>query len=433
MSQFFLVLVLVAATCLSAHAKSELSRWKFCRTIQIPADTPAGLVGLPLGSETVRKCRPDLADIRVVTSDQVEVPIFIRRAVGVERPVGLPVRVFRIAKRPGRWTDIWIDKTAKVVSNSVVIETTSKNFLRRVEIRGSDNARDSFVIRVDGLIADIESDVPLRSLEIRHPLNNFQYVHVRIIDEGRPPLKIRGAKCYPYRDSTGSRVPLEARIIENRSNPNSKTTTIIADLGPHRFPVTSLAVAGSTPRFVSNVTIFGSDSSDLGSWKEIFEGTFFRIQKGSSIKERLNALFSPSYYRYLKVELSGEDEAPIAVDSLDVAGACDTVCFKYVPTRRYRLFYANPQASHSPSLRAPMPSALLSTSGLSSKISLGQEEKVVVPKVKRESERAPEAAHSGFGKVAGVVFVLMGLLLLFGIMLKSRSKRKMDRTRHLIR
>ena len=69
--------------------------------------------------------------------------------------------------------------------------------MRKVELRGSDNACEQYVIRMDGLIADLVGPAPLRSLDIMHPLNNFQYVCLRILDEGQTPLKIESCTLSP--------------------------------------------------------------------------------------------------------------------------------------------------------------------------------------------------------------------------------------------
>ncbi len=124
-------------------------------------------------------------------------PILLTEEPDGEDGPPFPAQVFRVTKRPGKFTEIWIDKKAKVLTRSVIIQTSSKDFARKVELRGSDNARDTYVIRVDGLIADLGKPEPFQTLDIEHPLNNFQYLQLRILDDDQPPLKIDNVLCCP--------------------------------------------------------------------------------------------------------------------------------------------------------------------------------------------------------------------------------------------
>ena len=175
---FILSLVFLCTSATLALSSQEFNSagWKHFREIHIPTEVKEGLVGVALESELLEKCRPDLADIRVVSSAGMSVPVLVTEAPDGEDPPPFPVQVFRVTKRPGKFTEIWIDKNAKVLTRSVIIQTSSKDFVRKVELRGSHNARETYVIRVDGLIADLVKPAPFRSLDIEHPLNNFQYI-----------------------------------------------------------------------------------------------------------------------------------------------------------------------------------------------------------------------------------------------------------------
>jgi hypothetical protein len=178
-------------------AEFKTSDWKRVRSIQVPADLPDGPAGIVLESGVTDKCRPDVGDIRILASNGMPAPVTITDPAVDDEVRPIPAQIFRVAKTAGKWTDIAIDKTGKILTSGIIIGTRSKDFIRRVEIRGSDNVRDAYVIRMDGLIADVGGATPLSSLKLTHPLNNFQYIYLRILDGDQAPLKIDSVQCCP--------------------------------------------------------------------------------------------------------------------------------------------------------------------------------------------------------------------------------------------
>jgi hypothetical protein len=410
--------------------------WKFYRAVEVPPSIPKGFVAVGLESSVIQECLPDMADLRMAASDGSEVPLLIELPSTTEEPAALKARVFRIVKRPGEWTDVWIDKTAKVLSCGIKIQTTSKDFLRKVEIRGSDNDRDTYVIRLDGLIARKSAPVNFSSLDIRHPLNNFQYIQVRILDEGRPSLNIGGVVCHHPSSRTNPMVPVKARIINSRSSRTDGSLTMVADLGKVRFPVVSLAISSTAKEFITQVTITGSHMPGAHTWGKVYKGTFFRIHKGNVVKERLQANFRPITYRYVKLEMSSGTPVSLVVDNIRVSTAVPMAIFQHKPGRNYVLYYGNPKASARPIITGPTPTDPAAILAASSNIKLGRVKNYIAPAATREAvtpQKQRLTIPSGVRSVAGVVLLLAGLLLLFNIMLRSRSRRKRSGNRFSVK
>ena len=399
--------------------------WKRFREIHIPADVKEGFVGVALGSELLEKCRPDLADIRVVSSAGVSAPIFFTEEPDEENGQPFPVRVFRVARRPGKFTEVWIDKNAKVLTRTVIIQTSSKDFVRKVELRGSDNARDTYVVRVDGLIADIAKPAPLRSLDIEHPLNNFQYMQIRILDDDQQPLKIDNVLCRPANAGLKLTKPLEALITEKRVTASNHSTVLGVDLGRKRFPLSGISISTGTKEFIKSIIISGTRSENEDQWQEFYKGTFFRIRKEETAKEDLKARFKPQLSRYVRLELAGSGP-PVNVDGIEAIGAVRIVVFKRRKDVTYRLYYDNAQSRLVGHDSAPSTANLGQIAATSSKISLGSEQNVPEPPIAKQapprSEEAP--AQSLLRRIVGMTLLLAGLLILFVVMLKARGQRR---------
>jgi hypothetical protein len=337
----------------------------------------------------------------------------------------LPVNIYRVASKPGKWTEIWMDKSAKVLSNAIVLQTSSKDFLRKVEIRGSDNGRDSFVIRMDGLIADRAGPVSVRSLKVDHPANNFQYIHLRILDDGQQALKIESTKCLQPLGGDSAHSHIDHRIIENRSSSDSNSTVVIADLGEKRYPLSSVSISTVAKEFVKRGVLRCASSASSESWNKFYEGTFFRLRKDEAFVESLEARFKSQTSRFLMVEISGPDSPPVAIDSLEATATIPFIVLEYQRGRDYSLYYGNPQAKPSSGARPAPPHVVQAAISMSSEIQLGKEEKNLGPPRQGRREHPQETGRTNyFWRPAGIAMLLSSLLLLFSLMLRSRRRRK---------
>lgn len=426
-----IVLVAVLGLLIAEPARAEFDSapWKLSRELTIGPEVPDGPVGIALEAGVLEKCRPDLADLRLVGADGQVVPCTMTDGMANEEPQPFPAHVFRMAKKQGAWTDLWLDLSAKMLTCGVLLQTPTRDFVRRIEVRGSDNAKESYVIRLDGLVADTREPLPLQSLAVMYPVHNFQYLHLRILDQDQPPLKVEGVFCFPPEPENKLARALDPRIMENHGDTVLGTTTVVADLGERRFPITELRISTPTREFAKKVTLFAAPSGSSMSWKKIYEGTFFRLVKEEASEEGLRARFSPCTLRYLKVMLSGSGSLPVVVDRMYAKGTIRLLAFKHHQGRGYRLFYGNPQSA------SPIPDAglnseqVLAAADTSEGLHLGPEQRNVVPPKPAQSAASRTAVpkKSSAGTIAAVLVVLVGLLLLFSVMLKARSWRQARR------
>lgn len=424
-----LITLIIVLLSVKAVAEFDSSGWRRFCDIRIPANQAEGLVGVPLDSGLLENCRPDRRDIRVVSLDGSPVPSVFTDAAGGSENEPFPARVLKVTRVPGKWTDIWVDKTAKVLSRGTLIQTTSKEFVRKVEIRGSDNGRESYVLRMDGLIADVSSPYPVSSLSVSYPACNFQYIHIRIIDEDRPPLKVNGVACYPPDPETPLMKTLEARIIENRRDQSGNSTITVVDLGEKRFPVVSFGITTSAAEFVKKVRFRGGSSPSPESWKTLFEGTFYRVKKEEACGEKLSATVKPQTCRYVMMELTGGTPV-VPVDRVVATVSVPMMVFEYRQGSNYRLFFDNPSAT--PPNRETPPSAINAgqVAATSTDVSLGSPQKNVAPHSPAPAvSQIEESSGFTFRRAAGMALLLMGLLLLFSLMLRARWARKAGRYR----
>ncbi len=394
----------------------------------MPPHAVAGPIGAPLESAIFEHSRPDLADLRVVSSEGVAVPVTVSDSFHHDEPTPFPGCCSKSSNDPGKWTDVWIDKKAKILTGGVQLQTSSKNFARKVEIRGSDNGNETYVIQMDALVCDLPGPVPVTSLELFHPLNNFRYIHLRILDGDHMPLKVDGALCFPAPGTGPWTQPADVRIVENRLNSSDNSTVVIADLGEKRLPLKGIKISTSTAGFVKKVRLLRGSSESPDSWSPFYDGTFFRIEKADAAKENLEARFEPQTSRYIMLELTGSGPA-VTVKSINATAALRVAVFKYRPGLAYRLFYGNPQAKAFSGNAAEPSINLTRVLATSSDVSIGDEQKNVVSPRPRPMSSPKDSHPTTVGKILGIAMLLIGLLLLFIVMLRARSQRLAERRR----
>jgi|GEM_PF-568643 len=410
-------------------AEFNSSDWKRVRSIFFPADLPDGPVGIVLESGVTDKCRPDVGDVRILASNGMPVSVAITDPAVNDEIRPFPAQIFRVAKTAGKWTEIAIDKTGKILTSAIIIGTRSKDFVRRVEIRGSDNVRDAYVIRMDGLIADVGGAIPLSSLKLTHPLNNFQYIYLRILDGDQAPLKIDSIQCSPPAPEPLLERPLEVRILENRPDAASGTTRIIADLGEKRIPLTQVAISTPAKEFRKGIRVHGASSASPDTWKKIYEGSVFRLRKEDAVNEQLKVRVSPHSFRYILLELYGGGSA-VPVEKIAATGTIRLAIFEYRRGLDYKLYYDNPAAEAVKTSPADVLSNLARIASASSKIRLGEEQKNVVVQAPKLEPQVETKTAPTFWRIAGVAMLAVGLLLMFSLMLRARSLRKSVRGRN---
>ncbi len=413
----------------SIAAELDFSAWKSYRNLRIPSEFPSGIAAVALESNVLEKCRPDLADVRIMASDRSEVQFTIMESPGEEDLNPFPVRVFRTSRNAGKWTDIWIDKSAKTLTKGVLLQTSSRDFLRKVEIRGSDNGKEEYVVSMDGLVMDVSKPLPIHNLRLVHTVNNFQYVHLRIIDDDMPPLKIEGVLCYPPSPTNYMSRPLDFRIIEKKTDIATNTTTLVLDLGEKRFPLERLAITTPARDFSAKLILSGASSSTPDIWKKFHEGTVFRVQKEDAVKDDLTAMVKPQNFRYLKLELIGSKAVP--VEKIDLTASMRAVVFNYTKGFNYRLLYDNPSAvavHHDDKLLSVNMTRIASAS-LETSLDEEQKNLPAPPAPQRLTEVEP-VQSSNWTKAFGIAMLLIGLLFLFGLMLRARSLKRAERRRN---
>lgn len=353
-----------------SQSNFDPENWAKSRSIKLPHNFQAPYAVLTIDSEIAEKCKQDLSDIRVVNSQDLEVSSYLLLHDKWPRPSSYEGKITKLAKFPGRWTDVWVDKGNKLLSAGILLQSSSKNFMRKVEIRGSDTTKEYYIVAMDSLIADISSPFPLSALTINHPLNNFQYVHLRIIDGDAGPIAIDNVEFIPQRPENPVMKSQEMRILEKKTDPGTGDIVIIGDLGEKRYSLAQLNLVSQEYEFMKKLIISTCKDFRSPSWQRIHEGQFFRLRREEAYQENTHFRFNADPSRYVKLELTSGTRKPINIEKIEALSVPPLVVFEFQEGEQYRLLYSNPKSVGSPAkLQTPIPN-ITSLAQLSS---LGEE------------------------------------------------------------
>jgi hypothetical protein len=410
----------------ASAANRDFSDWKFFREIRLPAHFSGESVAVPLDSAVLEKCLPDLSDLLVLDASGEALPIALWGHEGGGDPEPISLKITKVFTKPGKFTEVFFDKSGKIVASALILETSAAGFSRKVELRGSDNGKDWFVIRRDALLLDRPGPVPVRALRIDHPASNFQYLHLKVDDQGHEPLDVTGAFCAPPSFGPGRRERLNATVVERHAGSKPGAVVMVMDLGEHRRPARAVRMKTPTTQFVKKAVVSCASSASSETWKVVWEGVFYRIQSDDAFSECVEARFAPQIARYLKLDLFNDrDTEAVVIEDMEAYGGPIFVSAKLNGRTPRGLLYGGP---HAPADLRWNEGASEHIMAASVGVSLGNETGYKAPR-RAKPERTEESSSSRgpiekIAQILGVVMLSAALLFMFRAMLKRRRRKR---------
>jgi hypothetical protein len=257
-------------------------------------------------------------------------------------------------------------------------------------------------------------------------VNNFQYLHVRILEGDTGQIKVDGISFVPQEIEQSVRTFVEPKIIEKKHD-SAGNSWIIMDLSETGFPVSTLNVSSNEKQFSKIATVFSAPSLVGNTWSKLASGPIFRVRMEETSKEQLSLNIDPVSTRYIKIEFTGGKgvfypEKVLAFDRRSLA------IFHYDPTKSYKILFGN---SSPPPEVVP---ELINENRSPTSLPMGATEKterVIKPTSQPDISRKetpqiqPVKQYKWLGYI-GMALLFVGLLLLFMTMMRSRSMKKSE-------
>ncbi len=326
------LLAAVLAPPASATLPARWAHWKYERAIHTTAEGSTSIVVPPT---IYANAKPNLADVRVVDANGVEVPFALVVPPSGPSTVWIESTVTDEGFVAGKYSQAVADLGARHQAYSLLdLETSLGSFATHVDVDASDEGKTWRTIREGAAIYDYASDGLATNTRVPFPPSTARYVRVRVLDPARA-FPIAG-----IRFATQSPAPAPERYRVRLSPPRrdaSGTTTY--ELGGFaQVPIDALRIDASEPSYVRDVDVQTSD--DGTAWQTIASVTIAR----TSVRHVADVTFDETQAPRWRIAIHDGNDAPLRGVAVGAFGLARRIAFDAAPGIAYRLLYGNPQA-----------------------------------------------------------------------------------------
>lgn len=320
-------------------ADFQPSAWKYRRPLSI--ETRAQTAALNLDRDIYIHSRPDLADLRVISS-QGEVPYVLEKLLGSHRREEISSRIVDQGVTPAGNLELSVDVGDGHRHNGIRLSTPRTNFRQRLGIETSDDNRRWTRVRSDAYIFDFsQGDRHVSVLYAGYPLSTRRYVRV-IVYGWNDPKAVTQCWVTIEENEPPVRDLMDSLDAEAQQDPKTQSTVYTWKLAVPRIPHDELALDVDTPEFDRAAAV--ETSRDGKDWSTLGLGVLSRFGRQESLKLD----FPESRDPYLRLRIYNRDDRPLAVNAATLSLIRRRVIFKPVDGDAYWLYYGNDEA-HAPS------------------------------------------------------------------------------------
>jgi hypothetical protein len=385
-----------------AHA-DEPSAFLWSRSIQFEAGPGDELVSVPLDSDVYRVTQDDLADVRVLSSDQQFVPFLIRKQTvqrdRVERrrwkardvdlkpleegaleirvqlrkddpqPEGLtlstPLKNFeqRVQVFEG-------DETDPLVSDAIVYDYSQYMDVSRRDIRLPKNSARSFRIVIGALTADQETQLLELTRRLRGGEEEERHERTTI---KRRPFRIDRIDFFAH--SVHRMVPQEASVarpvVEMKSETDFEKQQTVIEIRTNREPLTKLHLETTERNFSRRVRVLVPETQGVRTvWREIGQATVFRFRFRDVDEESLVVSFPEQRHETYRIVVDDRDSPPVTFDAVSAEGPVHELVYLASAHAGMQLIYGS-EVAETPSYDVAAIRAVLKSGEETSAATLG--------------------------------------------------------------
>lgn len=286
-------LLAVAATLAAALASEvDESEFRYTRALAAPAGVP---VRFEPDGRMYGHARVDFPDLRVLDASGEQVP-WRTLPLPAEVP-SQPVKLVARGRRAGVVSVVADRGAVRPVIDRMELDIPDRLFNGSVVVQGSNTgAEASYAFLSRTPIYSVRGAVDARSTTAVFPATDFRYLLV----QARGVSDIVGARV--ARDPR--QVPPQPVEASVRRRDQARATVVRLDLGFANVPVDAVRVRSTTPQYVRQVTIEGSNDGR----------TFVALGGGEVARFRGVDLSTPQVaarHRYVRVTVRNGDDAPL--------------------------------------------------------------------------------------------------------------------------
>ncbi len=341
----FLVLLMLVSS--SAAADFSQRDWSYVKSIALPAELqPEGLVEIVPDREVFAGAESGLADLRIISGDNEEVPYKLEVSKAESERTSFAVSLQDKGYIPGSHNIFTADLGREgILHNEIEIKTSSANFRRTATVESSNDGA-AWMRIAEQTVYDFtvkERGFTTRDTRVRYTESTARYLRVKIADDGEGPLEITGATVFFVKETPAREIPWQAFILDISRDSSQRTTNVEVDLGTPGIPSYRLSIDVPDTNFYREVTL--ETSTDRRQWRTIMRrAEIYAFDTPKFVGRSLSITYPETTSRYLRLVIHDEDSPPLTVQGVNVWGLRQRLVFAAEPQQSYRLYYGNVRA-----------------------------------------------------------------------------------------
>ncbi len=351
---FPILLALLMLVSSSVAADFSQRDWSYVKSITLPAELESeGLVEVVPDPEVFFGALHSLADVRIISGENEEVPYKLEKSQAEHERTSFPVSLRDKGYIPGSYNIFTADLGREgVLHNEIEIKTSSANFRRTATVESSNDGATWMRI-AEQTVYDFtvkERGFTTRNTSIRYPESTARYLRVKIADDGEGPLEITGATVFFIEETPAREVFWPSTIHSISHDDSQRTTSVEVDLGTPGLPSYRLAIEVPDTNFYREVTLESREvileSGTVNQqWRTLIRGAeIYSFDTPKFTGRSLSITYPEATSRYLRLVIHDEDSPPLTVQGVSVWGQRYRLVFAADPQQSYRLYYGNMEA-----------------------------------------------------------------------------------------
>jgi hypothetical protein len=317
------------------------NQWQYRQSIDVPV---TGLVQVNLPLETSNIVRADLSDLRIIDSNEKEIPFLIDQPMP-QPESSVPAKDFR-AEIVSSETRLLITTGSDSTIGGVMLDTpASANFMKAARVEGSNDQKDWRMLTSGAPLFRIANGAA--NLRIAFPEGRWQFLRIVVDDNRTPPVPWTSAQLIV----AGSSAPTEPVSVTIKSrDENPGMTRLGIDLGAANLRVASIRIGTSEPVFTRTVTVAAPQLSAQNLKEEtLCSAVLYRVDLNGKAEARLDLPIDKQIFgRELVLLIDNGDSPPLRISEVRADRRITHLIFFAAMPGPYNLLSGNSQCE-SPS------------------------------------------------------------------------------------
>lgn len=330
----------------NVYADFDINRWEYYKQVNISDNTASKYAEVLIDKDVYCNSQAFPSDLRIISDRNIEIPyVLITKASKTDEMASYTPQILNKSIVSGKYGILILDMgKSGQINNRMTLDTSSQNFMYRVEISGSQDQQQWAILKQDAYIFNFSRDYYAQKTDISYPENTYRYLQVKIFNHNEPPLKVSSVSVN-YQKTLPAVEDIvyqgKGEITQNKTN---RSTDIIIDFKCKGVPSERAHIDSTDTNYYRRVSI--SVSNDLVNWNPLMgNGYILKYNTPTFAGEESNITYnSDTLNRYLKFSIENYDNPPINISQITIYAYQQKVFFITDGSSTYRLYYGNREA-----------------------------------------------------------------------------------------